>query len=203
MHSRFDTAVDVVGDTGHQLPSSSYPNKTFPPESRRDQVCLQCLLLPTKKELLTVSLTWFTFIFLGIMHFYLVFPFINFEFLEDKYWYLFVTSSIYFINTILMLSVTLIEPGIVLPASLNPDLFSSTASEEKMEISPPAPLVATHEIIGSITWCTTCMIHRKEEARIHHCRVCNFCVAGFDHHCSLLGGNFIHSSLSTSQSVVD
>ena len=40
---------------------------------------------------------------------------------------------------------------------------------------------------GEGSLCSICNIFRPLTKNIHHCRECNVCIEGFDHHCGVLG----------------
>ena len=75
----------------------------------------------------------------------------------ESYWHILIALCMLWINIILMLATTFTEPGI-LPRSLNPTKLAELND-----------------------YCQVCMI--EKDSRTKHCRYCDNCVVGFDHHC--------------------
>lgn len=78
-----------------------------------------------------------------------------------------------------MVKVSLLDPGYHLR---NENYFKTKIT--KMQFKPIIKIVK-NGVIKKLKYCSTCYIYRPPKTS--HCKFCNNCVRGFDHHCLWLG----------------
>ncbi|KAF9514443.1 hypothetical protein BS47DRAFT_1452890 [Hydnum rufescens UP504] len=92
-----------------------------------------------------------------------------------------VAAYICLLSIISLLMTALKDPGII-PRNLDPDPPYSSGSPS--DDDPPAPLqrdIRVRAGIVRVKYCMTCRIYRPP--RSTHCKMCDNCVDGCDHHC--------------------
>ena len=98
-----------------------------------------------------------------------------------------ITTLLGLLTTVLQLCVQCSDPGIVSPFE---DFDVPDNFYKQLDLDPEEKLIRKTDKIYqksefyTLRQCNTCMLTRPPKAS--HCRLCNHCVKGFDHHCNAL-----------------
>ncbi|MEN2499240.1 MAG: Eukaryotic peptide chain release factor GTP-binding subunit [Marteilia pararefringens] len=79
------------------------------------------------------------------------------------------------------------DPGIIIPNNdleLADNLLNHQLRYINLYFERPPIQISIADNKSQIKFCTTCRLYRPLKAS--HCSKCNFCIAGFDHHCAYL-----------------
>lgn len=85
-----------------------------------------------------------------------------------------------------LLTASFIDPGVIPRGDPEAQPDESKASElnNSSDLSKTGAFRIEKVSIYRYRWCQTCKIYRPPKSS--HCKFCNFCVRGFDHHCYFL-----------------